>query len=217
MNHAARRQAGDPVRRRLGLVVHDPVVVILALIAFFSAISGKPLDGLLIMLVAVALICDTWVRSRNPPAAPSEDEPSWPHPARLIPRYRPGRRSSLALLAAGILYAVVAGSFTRFSWPSTLAVVSLGALMIFIGWRGPVQPRPVPGRMPLAGVAAWGAVLGAGGLWELWTLLQQPSLTVTSYAHPTISALTDPVLATPPGRAIALMGWLLLGWYLIRR
>ena len=28
-------------------MVHDPVVVILALIAFFSAISGKPLDGLL--------------------------------------------------------------------------------------------------------------------------------------------------------------------------
>ena len=126
MNHAARRQAGDPVRRRLGLVVHDPVVVILALISFFSAISGQPLDALLIMLVAVA------------------------------------------------------------------------------------------GRMPLAGVAAWGAVLGAGGLWELWALLQQPSLTVTSYAHPTISALTDPVLATPPGRAIALIGWLLLGWYLIR-
>ena len=47
MNRAARRPAGDPVRRRLGLVVHDPVVVILALIAFFSAISGKPLDGLL--------------------------------------------------------------------------------------------------------------------------------------------------------------------------
>ncbi len=199
-------------------MVHDPVVVILALIAFFSAISGKPLDGLLIMLVAVALLWDAWVSSRHPPAAPSEDEPSWPHPARLVPRYRTGKRGSLAVLAAaGILYAVVAGSFTRFSWPSTIAVVSLGAVMIFIGWRGPVRPRPVPGRMPLAGVAAWGAVLGAGGLWELWALLQQPSLTVTSYAHPTISALTDPVLATPPGRVIILAGWLLLGWYLIRR
>ena len=39
----------------------------------------------------------------------------------------------------------------------------------------------------------------------------------TSYAHPTISALTDPVLAAQPGRALLLGGWLLLGWYLVRR
>ena len=111
----------------------------------------------------------------------------------------------------------MAGSFTRFSWPSTLAVVSLGAVMIFIGWRGPVRPRPVPGRMPLAGVAAWGAVLGAGGLWELWSLLQQPSLTLTSSAHPTISALADPVLATPPGRALILVVWAWLGLHFFAR
>lgn len=197
--------------------MRDPVIVILFLIAFFSAISGKPLDGLLIMLVAVALIWDSWARSRDVPAAPSEDEPSWPHPAALVPRFRGRVRGGLAVLAGGILYAAVAGSFTRFSWPSTVAVAGLGALVIVIGWQGPVRPRPVPGRMPLAGVAAWGAVLGAGGLWELWSLMQQPSLTVTSYDHPTISALTDPLLATAPGRAIALAGWLLLGWFLIRR
>jgi hypothetical protein len=30
-------------------------------------------------------------------------------------------------------------------------------------------------------------------------------------------ALTDPVLAAQPGRALVLGGWLLLGWYLARR
>jgi hypothetical protein len=62
-----------------------------------------------------------------------------------------------------------------------------------------------------------GAVLAAGGVWELWSLFQQPGFAVASYAHPTISVLTDPVLAAEPGRAVVLAGWLLLGWYLVRR
>ncbi len=60
-------------------------------------------------------------------------------------------------------------------------------------------------------------MLGAGGLWELWSLLQQPSLTVTSSAHPTISALADPVLATPPGRAIILVARARLGLHFFAR
>jgi len=246
VNRVARRPAAAPAKRRLAVLlgVRDPVVVILLLIAFFSAISGKPLDGLLIMLVAAALAWDSWARSRRAAAEPSEDEPAWPltahrHPQPAVQapavqapavqapagqapggsaaRHNAAVLGGLAGVLGGILYAAVVGSFTRFSWPATIAVVGLGALVIFIGWQGPLRPRPVPGRLPLAGVAAWGALLFAGGLWELWQLLQQPSLTVTSYAHPTISALTDPVLSAQPGRALMLAGWLLIGWYLVRR
>ncbi|HEY2077045.1 MAG TPA: hypothetical protein VGH53_11985 [Streptosporangiaceae bacterium] len=42
-----------------------------------------------------------------------------------------------------------------------------------------------------------------------------PHLTKDSHAHPTISALTDPVLASSPGRSAVLGGWLLTGWYLV--
>jgi hypothetical protein len=35
------------------VIVPDPVIVVLRLIAFFSAISGKPLDGGLMLLVAM--------------------------------------------------------------------------------------------------------------------------------------------------------------------
>jgi hypothetical protein len=55
-----------------------------------------------------------------------------------------------------------------------------------------------------ASLLAWGALLAAGGLWELWSLLQQSALTATSYAHPTLSALTDPVLTGSPGRTLVL-------------
>jgi hypothetical protein len=96
-------------------------------------------------------------------------------------------------------------------------VAGLATLVVVIGWQGPVRARPDPGPLPGTGTALWGGVLLAGGLWELGALAQQPGLDVTSYAHPTISALTDPVLASHAGRSLALGAWLLIGWYLVRR
>jgi hypothetical protein len=45
----------------------------------------------------------------------------------------------------------------------------------------------------------------------------QPSRTVGSPDHPTLSVLTDTVLATHPGRSITLALWLAAGWALARR
>ena len=63
----------------------------------------------------------------------------------------------------------------------------------------------------------WGGLLVAAGAWELAAYFQQPSLSAISYAHPTISALTDPLLVSYPGRAAALAIWLAVGWFLARR
>jgi hypothetical protein len=218
--------------------IRQPIVIVLLLIAFFSAISGKPLDGLLMLLVAAGLAWDA-VRasSREAAAAPPGGagsllhpglsaavaavaaEPPGPRPALPGPARRPGWRAAATglALAGGIAYAVVVGSFARFSWPATMAVVGLATLVVVIGWQGPVRARPDPGPPPRTGAALWGGVLLAGGLWELGSLAQQPGLDVTSYAHPTISALTDPVLASHDGRSLALGVWLFIGWYLVRR
>ncbi len=56
-------------------IVPDPVIVVLLLIAFFSAISGKPLDGGLTLLVAAGLAWDVRTRGRIP-AAPAAREPA---------------------------------------------------------------------------------------------------------------------------------------------
>jgi hypothetical protein len=216
--------------------IRQPIVIILLLIAFFSAISGKPLDGLLMLLVAGGLAWDAARASSReaaaaPPGGPGSlpqpglsaavaAEPPQPSPALVGREPRPGWRAAaagLALAAAGIVYAVVVGSFARFSWPATMAVVGLATLVVVIGWQGPVRARPDPGPLPRTGAALWGGVLLAGGLWELGSLAQQPRLDITSYAHPTISALTDPVLAGHDGRSLALAVWLLIGWYLVRR
>jgi hypothetical protein len=57
----------------------------------------------------------------------------------------------------------------------------------------------------------------AAGLWELSALVLQPDLDTTSSAHPTISALTDPLLTSHAGRSVALAVWVAVGWFLVRR
>jgi len=89
--------------------------------------------------------------------------------------------------------------------------------VVLLGWRGPLRRRPAGATLPRAGTAVWGGLFVAGCLWELTALLEQPTLATSSYAHPTVSTLTDPVLASSPGRWAVLAGWLALGWYLAGR
>ncbi len=109
------------------------------------------------------------------------------------------------------------GSFARYSWPATLAVAGLAAAVVITGWRRPPRPRDVPAPLPRRGTGLWVGLLVAAGVWELVAYFQQPSLTAISYAHPTISALVDPLLVSHPGRAGALAVWLAIGWFLVRR
>jgi len=227
--------------------LREPVVLILLAIAFFTAISGKPLDGVLMLVVAVGLAWDAGRRARSRPPAPrrvpapgrSPTDASSPAGVAEIGRSARADHGQLAtarapavtapagalrrwvagaaLLVAGVLYARVVGTFSRYSWPATAAVVSLGVVVVLIGWHGPLRVRPSRGRLPVVGTALWAVVLVLGCLWELAALLRQPSLTATSYAHPTISALTDPVLASSGGRSAVLAVWLAIGWYLVRR
>lgn len=281
---SARRLLGQAGRQARAVMYgcRQPVVVVLLLIAFFAAISGKPLDGVLMLAVGAALARDAGLhRGRRPagdpaaatppPASPAAAQPAQPAAATPsaagpaaaqpaapsgapAPGYPPepgspllagagearlGDRSGGTLarpqaagparaalrrwllagsaLAGGALYALVTGSFTRYSWPATIAVAAVGALAVGRAWRGPVVLRPDPGPLPRRGVALWAGVVVAAGLWELSALLQQPALTRSSYDHPTISTLTDPLLAGAPGRALVLAAWLALGWALIRR
>lgn len=226
--------------------LREPAVVILLAIAFFTAISGKPLDGVLMLVVAVALAWDAGHQPRNGggpgrrprnslPAGPGvvsrtgrgaaspagtrlTAAPPGPAPPVRAPAGGPRRLlAAVALLAGGALYAWLAGTFIRYSWPATVAVTALGAIVVLIGWRGPLLYRPARDGLPVVGTALWVVILVLGCLWELVSLLRQPSLATTSYAHPTISAVTDPVLASSGGRSAVLAAWLAIGWYLVRR
>lgn len=229
---ARRRQRAERVAAALA-GLREPVVVVLILIGFFTAISGKPLDGVLMLLVACGLAWDVRTRAGAQPRSPAPQSlaPQSLAPQSLAPKAIEGppsprtaptsaaslpRRRRPAIVVCGLagaaLYAAVVGSFARYSWPATVAVAGLGAAVVAAGWRKP-QETPAAGSSP----RLWGVLLVAGGLWELSALLQQPDLTTESQAHPTISTLTDPLLASHGGRSTVLCVWLAIGWYLVRR
>lgn len=119
--------------------------------------------------------------------------------------------------AAGIAFAVIVGGLPRYSWPASIAVASLGAAMVARGWSGPAARGTTPVTLDHRGTAVWTSVFVAGALWELAALLLQPSLTIGSDTHPTISVLSDPLLLSHLGRSVALLGWLGFGWFLLKR
>src|SRR5438552_877740 len=100
----------------------------------------------------------------------------------------------LGAAVAVIIYVWGAGRFARYTWPITVAIVIPAGAVVVLGWRGPLRARPVPEPLDTPGALAWGTVFVAAALLELASLLMQPSVRTSSYAHPTLSYLMDPVL-----------------------
>jgi len=193
--------------------------------ASLAVITGRPVNGVLLLLVALGL---AWDAARNPHrAAESARGEAWSRTTPAIsahgksdsgPRVPRRRRPIIvAVVAGGAAYAYVVGTFTRYSWPATAGVIGLAVVMVALGWRGPLRPRPDPGRLPTVGAVLWACLLLAAGIWELTALFLQPSLTIMSYAHPTISELASPLLATHSGRSVAVGLWVAIGGYLAQR
>jgi hypothetical protein len=207
--------------------IRQPIVAILLMIALFTVLAGKPLDGLLLTIVAIALAWDAGVAARrnfvsggtgNQDRGQGSPGSAWPDEAAWRPRAGRPRRRHIAIGVTGaVIYSLTVGSFSRMSWPATAGVVGLGAGVVIIGWGGPTRQREIPRRFSRAGVLSWGSLLLAACLWELGALLGQPTLAQSSYAHPTISTLTDPLLSTSLGRTAALIGWIALGAFLVER
>ncbi len=142
------------------------------------------------------------VRSRE---SEGVDQQTRPAPAVAPPWWhRPLRVTGSAVAALTV------AAFPSFSWRSALAVIGLGTALCWWGLaRGSGRcPEPVPGR-----AALW---------WLLPTVLLggvelASFLLGSTPAHPTLSALADPVLEHYWLRAAACAGWLAGFWALVRR
>jgi hypothetical protein len=209
---------GDPSRASVQPVVpgssvlaavRDPVVVFLLLAGFFDGLAGNAIHSILLFSTAIALGRDAALRRRGvrtrERATEAWDQPTAPWSIPLA-------------VVGGVAYAAVFGSFGRYSWPVTLGVLVLGAMALLLAWNGPIRIRP-EAQTPVErfGAVAWSSVFVGASLWELVALFSQPSLTTDSQTHPTISVLTDPLLASHPGRSIGLFLWLAFGYYLVQR
>jgi len=192
------------------------VIVIFVLAGTFDLLSGDRLiDGAVLLAVALAL---GWDAVRRPPAERRADEVADAgEDSMRSARGRAVQWRSPLLVLGGVVYAVLVAAFIRYSLPATLAVWAPAAAGVAVAWRRPVTGGSDPAPVPAAGAVAWAVVFVALALWELAALLLQPSLTTDSWAHPTISVLLDPILATHLGRAVVLSLWLLSGWWLLRR
>lgn len=199
--------------------VRDPVIVCLLLAGFFDGISGNPIHSMLLFATAVALGWDRSARSRRGTEVAKVSVEGGGDRAELTSEGvgLPTTVLLTVVVTGAVMYAVVVGGFARYSWPATFAVLVPGAFVLAMAWRGPLHPKHVPGPIDPVGTVAWAAIVVALSGWELQALFLQPSLSTESYAHPTISTLTDAGLASHFGRSLALLGWLALGWFLLER
>jgi hypothetical protein len=193
---------------RVLAAARDPVVIILLLAGVFDGLAGNLIHSVLLIAVGLALGREVALGRGGSSDVRGEHAGTLP----ITPLWPP----VLAILAA-VAYAVIIGGFGRYSWPATVAVVLPASIVLILTWREESYPRrDVPPLDPVGSIAWISAFVGLA-LWELAALLLQPSLTTDSQAHPTISVLTDPLLATHPGRSIALLLWLGLGWFILQR
>ena len=202
--------AGVTVGSSVRAGARDPIVICLLLAAFFDGISGNAPHSMLLVGTAVALAV-TGARAR---VGLATDPPAEGFLARIRDVLT---RSSAPLLATvALAFSLVVGWWGRYSWPSTLPLVAVGAVAISLAWGGPLRQGPLEPVEPV-GIVVWGLVIVALAGWEVTNLFLQPSLTTDSYAHPTISVMADPMFGSRIGRTIGLFAWLRVGWGLIRR
>lgn len=131
-------------------------------------------------------------------------------PEAAAPVVRPWARP-LVMVPTLAVCALVGALFPSFSKRSTFAVLLFGGLLVWLGASGRLPGRAAPRR--LSGAAAWWLVPTLFlALVELVNFLFG-----STYPHPTLSVLLDPVLARYPARAAAYFAWLAGLWGLVRR
>ena len=218
--HARRTAFAAGLRRCPWAVVH-PVILTFAIAAYFSYVSGETTGAAYLLAAGLALAWDHAHRraARSSGAATSGRPGRLPVFSRESAERRRAAMGRLLIPAvlAGAGYSAVVGWFPRYSWPATIAVAIPAAAGVLVAWRVSAGSASKPGRLSRAGVAPW-ALVGAGAsAWELAALYLQPDPGTDSYAHPTLTYLANPILASAPGRSAVLFGWLAAGWYLARR
>jgi hypothetical protein len=202
---AERRDVSERVEPRAdaprGITRQSALIVFILVVAgIFDALSGNPIDSVLLISVGVLLAVF----------------PEAPAPGEVAERagFRTGGIVAAAAIAAA--FAIVVGGFERSTWPTTIGVLVPGVTGLTLAWRG-TRHRDAGPRLAFRQVLPWMVVFVALGLFELTNLLLQPGLTVDSYDHPTLSVLSDTLLSGHLGRSLGLMAWLLFGAYLLDR
>lgn len=183
----------------------DLPILIIILAGLVHFIRGAEVDGLVFVTLGVALVIaslrDRYGAAREPRPVPSEP-PAEP----LGPLW-----ISLAVLIC-VAYGLVVGQWRLAGPAMIMAVVVPGLLFVPLAWR--VRRK---GESAGSGKWVWAAVMSGLCLWELNSFLYQPTASETSYDHPTLSTILNPLFQSAAGRSVLLIVWLGIGLWLARR
>lgn len=137
--------------------------------------------------------------------------------SRATPR-RAGRQlraSGRTTLVVSTAYALAVLPLGRTGLPMRVAIALPGLAALAVVWRTWGRAAvPAPDAPPRAWLV-WPTVLVSGALFELFNFVQQPDVDTDSRAHPTVSALVDPLLAGHVTRAVAAGLWVAAGFVLV--
>jgi hypothetical protein len=106
-------------------------------------------------------------------------------------------------------YAALAGLCRPLTLPAAVAVAVPALALVVLDARRRPPPRVALGRRH---VAPWAVLMALFATWETIAALWGDD-----GAHPTLSLLLDPVLATYPGRVAGWLTWLGVGRWLVTR
>lgn len=115
------------------------------------------------------------------------------------------------LAPAFAVLALIGGLLPSFSVAATLYVVTIGGTLAWLGLTARVPRHRPPSVLPAS--ALWW-LAPAGVLAAVEAINYGLG---SSYPHPTLSLLMDPVLDHYPARVAGYFGWLAAFWALVRR
>ncbi len=121
--------------------------------------------------------------------------------------------AAIAGLAVAACWSWFASGVRTFTRPAEVLTFIPAVLVLVLTLRPSARLSPglalarTPWRTVWPWVLAFAAIVG----WELSELFSQPR-----QAHPTLSSITNDLLSTHPSRFLGFLGWLLLGWLMVR-
>lgn len=131
------------------------------------------------------------------------------------------RIGRIRMLVGGCAYSLVVASTTPFTLPADImTAVAIIAMTVMIIARWPLRARlelGVPASPPAAQTShrylPWIASLVVCVAWELFNFLAHGSRA----SHPTVSSIADAVDRIYLLKSLMFLGWLSLGWIIVRR
>lgn len=229
MDGPARKRTTGPVaesrRTRLGFLgaaLTEPTLPALLVATLVQLDRGYATDIVLFFGTASLLV---WDANRSPAIGP-------------VPRPGPASRAKRLAVGLGALaFGGMASSLPRSGRALDLTMALPGVVVLYalLQGRRPAAAEPqrepsfdkptaarVAGDLPrdLSGTPAWRMwpVLGLVLAYlELGSFLGQPDPRTDNPEHPTVSTVVEPWLTPAPVRAMVIVAWLAMGWWLVRR